>query len=141
MRYSLPRFSSLLGSEEETFGAGHYLNPGAIGHHRRVKAAAITNSASLILSFQPRISTPFNPLKPPFPTNTHPQRLSSFPQISSSRFEPALLPFTCAHYTRKSNFLTRTTGIQLSTQGSLQLFPRNYTANYKTPEKGADSTY
>lgn len=88
--------------------------PGAIGHQQRVKAAAITNSDSLI---------PFIPalLRPPFTARSHiapaflplflsfslfgPSPISLARSLAPRRRSPA--PFTFARYSRKSNFVTR----------------------------------
>lgn len=90
---------------------------GAIGHQQRVKAAAITNSDSLI---------PFIPSCAPSPPPSSllhcssPHRFcvpSTLSLIFPFQFPRALLslalchrspaPFTFAHYSRKSNFVTR----------------------------------
>lgn len=106
--------------------------PGAIGHQQRVKAAAITNSDSLI-PFIPSPHTlssfPFILIVPPLIPPFRVPSLHSFshflfsasplpPPTSFSRFSrspryaarsPA--PFTFAHYSRKSNFVTRASSI------------------------------
>lgn len=104
--------------------------PGAIGHQQRVKAAAITNSDSLI---------PFIPSRAPssssHPSSPHrlyvPSTLSLIFPFRSLRFSPSLArslvlrrrrspaPFTFAHYSRKSNFVTRAGSIRARIPSSI----------------------
>lgn len=85
---------------------------GAIGHQQRVKAAAITNSDSLI---------PFIPSCTPSFSSHHPsphvpstlslifpfQSLARFSRFARALRRRSPAPFTFAHYSRKSNFVTR----------------------------------
>lgn len=94
--------------------------PGAIGHQQRVKAAAITNSDSLIPFIPPRVPSSSlsllvatSPLRSfhsfsHFPFLVSPSLARSLarpPARALRRRSPA--PFTFAHYSRKSNFVTR----------------------------------
>lgn len=94
--------------------------PGAIGHQQRVKAAAITNSDSLIPFIPPRVPSSSLSLLVAtsllrsfhsfshFPFLVSPSLARSLarpPARALRRRSPA--PFTFAHYSRKSNFVTR----------------------------------
>lgn len=109
--------------------------PGAIGHQQRVKAAAITNSDSLIpfilsprtlsLSLSLVVSSPsFSSFLSPrtaSPASFLLHSFSHFPFSAPRSFSPSLCslarsratplcspaPFTFAHHSRKSNFVTR----------------------------------
>lgn len=102
--------------------------PGAIGHQQRVKAAAITNSDSLI---------PFIPSRAPSSSFHHsfPHRPPAFLPLflSFSLFGPSFVslarslvlrrrspaPFTFARYSRKSNFVTRAGSIRARIPSSI----------------------
>lgn len=87
--------------------------PGAIGHQQRVKAAAITNSDSLIPFIPSRTpSSSFHsfPHRPCVPSTLSlifpfPSLVSLAHSLAPRRRSP--VPFTFARHSRKSNFVTR----------------------------------
>lgn len=115
--YSFPRISFLFLSHSLSSHKKRHLvqtiTPvlGAIGHQQRVKAAAITNSDSLIPFIPSRApsssfhrSFPHRPCVPSTLSLIFPFR-SLAHSLTPRRRSPA--PFTFARYSRKSNFVTR----------------------------------